>query len=304
MFKISSNILRSMGNKTVGVIGASGWIGRHLCDVLTARGWKVIGFSRSDREDGKIAWRKWNGVDTINLEGLSSVINLAGEAIDQRWTKKRKIAFRKSRVDLSGDLSKSIADSEVEVLLNGSAIGIYGDRDDESLTEAASVGVGYLAELCRDWEQAVEVPDSVRTVFLRTGVVLGKGGRAWDKMSGIFRFGIGGKLGKGSQWMPWIHLKDEIEGIIFCLENKVEGPVNLVAPESVRNVGFTKAVGKAMKRPTPFPAPAFALKLLLGDFAQEGLLASAKVVPQLLLDAGYEFHFPTIDEAMAELVSS
>jgi uncharacterized protein (TIGR01777 family) len=121
-------------------------------------------------------------------------------------------------------------------------------------------------------------------------------------MNGIFKWGIGGKLGDGKQWMPWIHLKDEIDGMIFALEKKISGPVNLVAPESVRNADFTRAVGKAMRRPTPFPAPAFALKLLLGDFAKEGLLASTKVVPQVLLDAGYKFHYPTIDEAMAELV--
>ena len=292
-----------MREKSVGVIGASGWIGGYLCQALLAKGWNVTGFSRSDREDGELSWRKWAGEGEIDLDGLGSVINLAGEAIDQRWTDKRKIAFRKSRVDLSRDLSSSIASSSVEVLLNASAIGVYGDRGEESLPESASAGEGYLAELCQDWEYAVEVPEGVRTVFLRTGVVLGKGGRAWDKMSGIFKWGIGGKLGNGRQWMPWIHLHDEIDGIISCLENEVNGPVNLVAPESVRNIDFTNAVGKAMKRPTPFSAPAFALKLLLGDFAKEGLLASTKVVPKVLLDAGYEFHFPTIENAMAELVS-
>lgn len=303
MCRIESKLPNSMREKSVGVIGASGWIGGYLCQALLAKGWNVTGFSRSDREEGELSWRKWTGEGEIDLEGLGAVINLAGEAIDQRWTDKRKIAFRKSRVDLSRDLSSSIATSSVEVLLNASAIGVYGDRGEESLPESASAGEGYLAELCRDWEYAVEVPEGVRTVFLRTGVVLGKGGRAWDKMSGIFKWGIGGKLGNGRQWMPWIHLNDEIDGIISCLENELNGPVNLVAPESVRNIDFTKAVGKAMKRPTPFPAPAFALKLLLGDFAKEGLLASTKVVPQVLLDAGYEFHFPTIENAMAELVS-
>lgn len=302
LFGIESNLKRSMKNKSVGVVGASGWIGGHLCRALLEKGWKVTGFSRSDREDDEVAWRRWSGEGEIDLEGLGAVINLAGEAIDQRWTEKRKVDFRKSRVNLTKELSRSISNSGVEVLLNASAIGIYGDRGDESLTETALPGEGYLAGLCRDWEGAVEVPHRVRTVFLRTGVVLGKGGRAWDKMNGIFKWGIGGKLGDGKQWMPWIHLKDEIDGMIFALEKKISGPVNLVAPESVRNADFTRAVGKAMRRPTPFPAPAFALKLLLGDFAKEGLLASTKVVPQVLLDAGYKFHYPTIDEAMAELV--
>ncbi len=304
MFRIEPNMPCSMKNKTVGVIGASGWIGAHLCKALLARGWDVTGFSRSQRENGDVTWRQWDGEGVIDLEGLGAVINLAGEAIDQRWTEKRKMAFRKSRVDLTEDLSESITKSDVEVLLNASAIGIYGDRGDENLPESASDGEGYLAGLCRDWEDAVEVPNSVRTVFLRTGVVLGKGGRAWDKMSGIFKWGIGGKLGNGRQWMPWIHLQDEIGGIIYGLENHVRGPVNLVAPESVRNAEFTRAVGHAMKRPTPFPAPAFALKLFLGDFAKEGLLASTKVVPQVLLDAEYAFEFPTIEKAMAELVAT
>ena len=293
-----------MKDRTVGVIGASGQIGRHLCNALIARGWRVIAFSRSVREDGDVVWRKWAGEEEIDLEGLTSVINLSGEAIDQRWTKKRKALFRKSRVHLTAKLSKAIVNSNVEVLLNASATGIYGDRGDEGLPESASAGRSYLAELCRDWENAVEVPENVRTVFLRTGVVLGKDSRAWEKMRKIFKWGVGGKLGNGRQWMPWVHLNDEVEGIIFCLENEIAGPVNLVAPESVRNAQFTKAVGKAMRRFTPFAAPAFGLKLLLGDFAEEGLLASTRAIPQVLLDAGYEFKYPTIKKAMSEIVAS
>ena len=288
----------------MGVIGASGQIGRHLCNALIARGWRVIAFSRSVREDGDVVWRKWAGEEEIDLEGLTSVINLSGEAIDQRWTKKRKALFRKSRVHLTAKLSKAIVNSNVEVLLNASATGIYGDRGDEGLPESASAGTSYLAELCRDWENAVEVPKNVRTVFLRTGVVLGKDSRAWEKMRKIFKWGVGGKLGNGRQWMPWVHLNDEVEGIIFCLENEIAGPVNLVAPESVRNAQFTKVVGKAMRRFTPFAAPAFGLKLLLGDFAEEGLLASTRAIPQVLLDAGYEFKYPTIKKAMSEIVAN
>ena len=267
------------------------------------KGWGVTGFSRSKRDDDGMSWRQWGGEGSINLEGLDAVINLAGEAIDQRWTEARKVVLRESRVDLTEALSASIRDSEVNLLLNASAIGFYGDRGDKKLPESATVGEGYMAGLCLDWEQAVDVPEGVRTVLLRTGVVLGQGGRAWEKMGKIFKLGIGGRLGSGQQWMPWIHLTDEIEGIVFCLENEIAGPVNLVAPESVRNSEFTKAVGKAVRRPTFFPAPAFALKLILGDFAEEGLLASTRVVPQVLLDAGFQFKYPAIDEAMAELVS-
>lgn len=292
-----------MKNKAVGIIGASGWLGGHLCKALMEKGWDVVGFSRSERTGERMSWRQWQGEGAINLEGLDAVINLAGEAIDQRWTEARKVVLRESRVDLTEALSASIRESGVKVLLNASAIGFYGDRGDEKLPESAAAGEGYMAGLCQDWEDAVDVPEEVRTVFLRTGVVLGQGGRAWEKMGKIFKLGIGGRLGSGKQWMPWIHLTDEIEGIVFCLENEITGPVNLVAPESVRNSDFTKAVGKAVKRPTLFPAPAFALKLILGDFAEEGLLASTRVVPQALLDAGFKFTYPTIDEAMAELVS-
>lgn len=292
-----------MKMKKVGIIGASGWLGGHLVSALRERGWQVTGFSRSERADAGIEWRVWDGQGRPDLHELDAVVNLAGEAIDQRWTPARKEALRRSRVDLTARLSKAVRDSEVKVLLNASAIGFYGDRGDEELTEEAASGGGFLADLCRDWEAAVEVPDAVRVVFLRTGVVLGRDGRAWEKMSKIFRLGIGGRLGSGRQWMPWIHLADEIGAIVFCLESELQGPVNLVAPEAVRNVEFTKAVGRAMGRPTIFPAPTFALKLVLGDFAEEGLLASTRVVPQVLLEAGYQFQYPTIDAAMEELVS-
>lgn len=293
-----------MKEKCVGVIGASGWLGHPLCRALVGHGWRVIGFSRSAQEDGPVQWRVWSGEGSIDLSGLDAVINLAGESIDQRWTKTRKLAFRKSRVDLSGELSQSIAQSEVKVLLNASAIGIYGDRGDEELSEEASVGEGYLAGLCRDWEAAVEVPDKVRVVFLRTGVVLGKGGGAWGRMKPIFNLGIGGRLGKGGQWMPWIHLHDEVRAIVHCLENDLAGPVNLVAPGVVTNREFTQAMGRVMKRPTIFPAPAFALKLLLGDFAEEGLLASTRVVPRVLEKTRFSFRHPTIEGALANLVDS
>lgn len=299
--RVSSCLM--MKEKRVGVIGASGWLGGHLCEALLGRGWEVTGFSRSERADGEVKWRVWNGEGAVDLSGLDAVINLAGEAIDQRWTDARKVAFRESRVDLTRDLSVAIAESEVKVLLNASATGFYGDRGDDELPESEPVGEGYLARLCLDWEEAVELPDEVRVVLLRTGVVLGRGGRAWNKMRKVFNLGIGGRLGSGKQWMPWVHLADEIGAIVFCLENEIEGAVNLVAPNSVRNVGFTKAVGKAMRRPTVFPAPAFALKLFLGDFAEEGLLASMRVVPEALLKAGYEFVYPSIEDAMVELVS-
>lgn len=290
----------TMISKNVGIIGASGWLGGHLAKALCERGWEVTGFSRSQREGDEIKWRQWNGEGRINLEGLDAVVNLAGEAIDQRWTKARKIAFRKSRVDLTQDLVKALATSEVKVLLNASATGFYGDRGDEQLSESEPAGIGYLAELCRDWEDACAGATSVRVCLLRTGVVLGQGGRAWQKMSGIFKLGIGGSLGNGKQWMPWIHLTDEINGIIHCLENDLSGPVNFVAPGAATNAHFTKTVGKVLRRPTILPAPAFMLKLVLGEFAEEGLLASTRAVPDKLLQSGFQFTHPEIESALRD----
>ncbi|YCM46779.1 TIGR01777 family oxidoreductase [Verrucomicrobiaceae bacterium 227] len=285
------------------MVGASGWLGKHLAPALMDRGWKVVGFSRSHRENDGIEWRQWNGQGAIDLSGCDALINLAGEPIDQRWTVARKKEFYESRVTLSEALSQATRGTKVRVFLNGSAIGFYGDRGDDLLPESASAGEGYLADLCLQWETAVDTLSDVRVCYLRTGVVLGQGGRAWEKLERVFGLGIGGRLGSGRQWMPWIHLVDEIGGIIHCLENEIAGPVNLVAPGGVRNLDFTKALGAALKRPTIFPAPAFMLKLILGEFAEEGLLASCRVVPGVLEKSGYQFKYPELKEALAELVS-
>lgn len=286
--------------KTIGIIGASGWIGGHLAAALRERGDRVIGFSRREMCEANVEWRIWGGANGIDLDGIDAVINLAGEAIDQRWTESKKVDFYKSRVTLTEDLVAAINHHKVSQLLNASAIGFYGDQGDAKLLEAAPAGTGYLAELTSQWEKATEGADA-KVGLLRTGVVLGKDGRAWKKMVPPFKLGLGGKLGSGTQWMPWIHLADEIGAILFCLDHEIEGPVNLVAPESCTNAEFTKVLGAALKRPTIFAAPAFALKLALGDFAKEGLLASVRVVPGVLEQAGYQFHFPTIEEAVGEL---
>jgi len=265
------------------------------------RGWKVVGFSRSLRESDGIEWRQWSGEGAVDLSGCDALVNLAGEPIDQRWTAGRKKKFYESRVTLSERLSSATRESKVRVFLNASAIGFYGDRGDELLPESASAGEGYLADLCKKWESAVDTLSDVRVCYLRTGVVLGEGGGAWEKLEKIFGLGIGGRLGSGRQWMPWIHLADEVGGIIHCLENEIAGPVNLVAPGSVRNSDFTKALGAALNRPAILPAPAFMLKLILGEFAEEGLLASCRVVPAVLEKSGYQFQFPELKEALSEL---
>ncbi|MDA7917128.1 TIGR01777 family oxidoreductase [Akkermansiaceae bacterium] len=286
--------------KTIGIIGASGWLGQHLSSALLEKGHRVIGFSRSSRNDDAIIWRRWK--DEPDFSDLDAVVNLAGESIDQRWSDSKKKKFYESRVVVTENVVKAMASHGVSHLLNASAVGIYGDQGGGKIAEDAPVGNNYLAELCLAWEKAAE--DAPKVTFLRTGVVLGKGGGAWEKMSKIFKLGIGGKLGSGKQWMPWIHLADEIESIVFCLEKEIEGPVNLVALQSVTNAEFTKVAGAILRRPTIFAAPAFALKLALGDFAEEGLLASQRVVPQVLKAHGFGFQFPEIQTALKSLLSN
>ena len=291
--------------KSVGIIGASGWLGEHLTTALLEQGRQVVGFSRRPREDQGLEWRQWDGEGEIDLSGVAAVVNLAGEAIDQRWNQKRKEEFYQSRVTLTENLVKAVSASEVKVLLNSSAVGIYGDRKEVLLSEGSKPGEGYLAELCVAWEKAAMVAEGlgVRVCCLRTGVVLGRGGRAWEKIRKVFRFGLGGKLGDGRQWMPWIHLDDEIGGIIHCLDHDLSGPVNLVSPHPVRNEELTLMLSRAMARPAVFPVPRFALKLVFGEFAEEGLLASQKVDPAVLKKDRYQFKYTHIGHALADLTS-
>jgi uncharacterized protein (TIGR01777 family) len=283
----------------IGIIGATGWIGQHLMQELGARGEEVVGFSRRPQAQEGYEWRQWDGSGAIDLTRIKTVINLAGEAIDQRWTESRKQSFHESRVIFTRNLVEAMNEAEVSHLLNASAIGYYGNRGSEKLTEDSPAGSGYLAGLTKAWEEEARKLRG-KVCLLRTGVVLGKSGKAWAKMAPLFRWGLGGALGSGNQWMPWIHLADEIGAIIHCLDRQLEGPVNLVA-ESCTNAQFTKVVGKEMGRPTFFNAPAFALKLALGEFAEEGLLASVRVVPEILMESGYEFQYPQIKDATKEL---
>ena len=286
----------------IGVFGATGLIGSAVCEVLEARGDSVIRFSRAPRGEG---WRLSDG--ELDLTGLDAVINLAGESIGQRWTPAVLARVRESRVGLTEKIVQAIgalpAADRPKVLLNGSAVGIYGSRGEEELPEEAAAGEGMLAELCVDWEAAAEKASAhgVRVVLLRTGIVLGPGADAWERTRFIFNLGIGGKLGRGDQWMPWIHLADEVGGIVHALDQEeVTGPLNLAAPGAVRNRDWTRALGKALRRPTILPVPAFALRIVLGGFAH-AVLASARVTPGKLVSTGYPFRFASVPEALGEL---
>ena len=289
----------------MGIIGASGFIGSELVRQARAAGWEVVGYSRSARDpgDGVSEWRDWNAEPCVS--GLDVIVNLAGEGIDKRWTEARKQKFRESRVGVVETIVSAIerAQSPPSTFLNGTAVGIYGDRGDEELDESAAFGSDYLAELCRDWEKAAEpaVARGVRVIQWRTGVVLGRGGAAWSKMRTAFSLGMGGRLGDGRQWMPWIHVEDLVAGMLHMLSTDYAGAVNAAAPEAERNADLTRKMAKALSPPASMHAPAWALKIALGGFAS-ALLASQRVLPKALLTHGFRFRFPTLESALDDLV--
>ena len=289
------------------IVGVSGFIGRGLPALLGARGVASTGVSRAGK--GEVAGvDRWQTPDDLDFSGHHAVINLAGEPIDQRWTEKHRRLFHESRVGVTVRVVQAIAklpESErPRVLVNASAVGIYGDRGDEILYDGARPGRGYLAELCHDWEDAARDAESlgVRVVRLRTGIVLGKDGPAFEKLRGVFKLGIGGRLGSGKQWMPWIHLDDHRAAIVHAVFSEtLAGPVNGSAPNPERNSDFSRKLGDALHRPAILPSPAFALKLVLGEFAT-ALLASQRALPSALLADGFSFRHPTLESALAELI--
>lgn len=291
----------------VAVVGVTGFIGHGLPPLFAEKEFSTTGISRSG--NGKVAGiDRWQSADAYDFSGHHAVINLAGEPIDQRWTAKARLLFRESRVGVTTRIVEAIAklpaEARPKVLVNGSAVGIYGDRGDEILDDAARSGDGYLADLCHDWEDAAMDAESlgVRVVRLRTGVVLGKSGRAFAKLQNIFKLGIGGRLGSGRQWMPWIHVDDLRAAIVHAVvSDSLAGPVNGSAPKPERNSDFTRKFAAAVHRPAILPSPAFVLKLVLGDFSS-ALLGSQRAVPAALEADGFHFRFPTLEDALKDLI--
>lgn len=291
--------------KKIGIIGGTGFIGGKIKEYGVFEECELILFSR---EKGK-AEREVPGEGLLDFSELSAVINLAGEAVDGRWNEKKKQSIRESRLKITRQVVASLAamseEERPKVLLNASATGYYGDRGNEILTEEVAPGDDFLAKVCVDWEiEAMRARAlGVRVVCLRTGVILGEDGKAWKQLERVFRLGIGGKLGDSQQWFPWIHARDEVAAIAFCMKNEsVTGPVNLTAPGVLTNEEFTKKMAEACHRPAIFTVPAFALRLALGEFAG-ALLGSARVTPKALSESGFAFKFPELTAALSDLRS-
>jgi uncharacterized protein (TIGR01777 family) len=248
-------------------------------------------------------------IDASALEGVDAVVHLAGENIAQRWTSSQKAKIRDSRIKGTQLLCETLArlSSPPKVLVSASAIGYYGDRGEQILTEDSPLGRGFLAEVCRGWEAATEPARQrgLRVVPLRFGVVLSPAGGALAKMLPPFRLGLGGMVGSGRQYMSWIALDDVVGAIQHAIvTDTLQGPTNAVAPQAVTNQEFTKTLGKALGRPTVFPLPAFAARLMFGEMADELLLASTRVQPAKLLGSGYRFRYPELEDALRHVLAT
>lgn len=291
-------------SRVVGVIGASGYIGSRLCAEMEREGWRVIRISRMVRE---VKGQVWKVLNSDCVQGLDALVNLSGERIDRRWTTENRRLFRGSREGLTGLVSAWIGElAECErpgVWLNASAVGFYGDRGDERLTEDAKVGQGFLADLCADWERACGLDglSGVRVVHPRIGVVLGRDSPAWGKLGSVFKVGLGGRLGGGQFWFPWIHVDDVVQAFIFCIVSSgVKGPVNLVAPRAVRNVDFTRLLSRYLGVPAKIDIPRSFVTGILGGFG-DALLCSQRVSPMILGHSrDFVFKFNSVDQAFRD----
>jgi uncharacterized protein (TIGR01777 family) len=295
------------------VAGSSGFVGTALTAFLEARGGEIFRLTRSPlskNDKNLIPWDPMQGqLSAPSLEGCDVVINLAGENIaNGRWTKRKKMEIRDSRVQSTQLLSRTLASLKQppQVLINASAIGYYGTSREEPVTEESSKGIGFLADVCEAWENATFDAENrgIRVVRLRLGVVLDSGGGVLKRMLFPFKCGLGGILGTGKQEMSWISLEDLCGVVHQCIiDTHLQGPVNAVTENVVTNREFTKTLGKILKRPTVFPVPAFVLKLLLGEMADELLLSSLHVVPKKLLERNYPFELPELEMALAKMLA-
>lgn len=294
------------------VTGSTGLIGKALSERLRAKGQTVTAMVRGAAKAGEVPWAPGQPLDPAVLAGADAVVHLAGKNVAVRWTRQAKQELFKSRVAGTKTISEAVAESfrrsgRPAVLISASAIGYYGSRGDETLTEASASGAGFLKETCVAWEAAAQSAREagVRVVHPRIGLVLSDEGGALPKMLPIFKAGGGGKLGDGRQWWSWIAMDDILGAIFFAMLNeKVSGPLNLTAPNPLTNAEFTRVLGEVLHRPAVLPVPRFALRLVLGkEAAEETALASARVLPTRLLDFGYRFVHAELREALQNVLN-
>ena len=288
----------------VAVTGSSGLIGSALVGQLRADGFEVKKIVRRPvRNNDEVFWNPNVGeIDLAPLSQVDAIIHLAGVGVgDKRWSAAYKSEILNSRLLGTTTIATAAKTLGVKKFISASAIGYYGETGNRSVSESDRGGEDFLSVVCREWEAAADLAIDIPTIKLRTGLVLDPTGGALGRMMPIFKFGLGGKLGNGKQWWSWITLHDEIRAIMFLLNSKITGPVNLTSPNPVTNQEFTAALARALNRPAIFPAPAFALRAALGGFSTE-ILGSKKIVPKVLTDAGFEFDYPHISAALTALV--
>jgi len=305
----------------IGITGATGFIGARIIELAQQKGHTLVGFTRNTSRPvpGCIETRKFSYDEKVNVDGCEAIIHLAGEPVFGLWTKEKRRRISESRILGTRRIMEAIAacPAPPHTLISGSAVGYYGDTGENEVDEDSPPGTGFLADVVQSWEhEALQQPLSsaranqplptlanpLRVVTLRTSIVLGRHG-ALQTMVPIFRAGLGGPLGSGRQWMSWIHIDDEASLALFALENThITGPLNAAAHHPCRNTDFTKSLACAVHRPAFFRAPAFLLKTVLGDFSHE-LLDSKRVLPRRALAAGFKYRFPSLDAALADLLS-
>lgn len=297
--------------KTVTIAGGTGFVGSYVANFLSKDGYKVLISSRNPEKLKTFEGFKWNPdfedfpVDVVQRSDV--IINLIGETISQRWTEKVKEGLRSSRVNSTRKIVEAFSkiNSLGKIFISASATGFYGGKRDEILTENSEAGGDFLAQLCKDWEGEAKKAEEfgVRTIILRIGIVMGKGGGFLARLTPLFKLGLGGKIADGRMWMSWVHIEDLARVIKFSIENEnVRGIYNVVSPDPVTNEEFTRTFAKVLNRPALFSVPKFALKILFGgEFTEIVLTSSQRVKPERLIQAGFEFKYPDIKTALESL---
>ncbi|WP_077104147.1 TIGR01777 family oxidoreductase [Mycobacterium terramassiliense] len=294
-----------MAKPVIAIAGSSGLIGSALAAALRAADHPVLRIvRRTPTNSEELHWNPESGdFDADALADVDAVVNLCGVNVGQRrWSGAFKQSLRDSRIAPTEVLANAVADAGVETLINASAVGYYGNTKDRVVDETARAGMGFLAQLCEDWEAATLPAQyaGTRVVLARTGLVLARSGGALRRLRPLFSTGLGARLGSGRQYMSWITLEDEVRALLFAISHpSLSGPVNLTGPAPVTNAEFTTAFGRAVNRPTPLMLPGFAVRAALGEFAEEGLLTGQRAIPSALERAGFQFHHNTIGEALA-----